>query len=649
MQPQSFEANALRECQDLLALVQRAGHIGMLEWDFPANRTVLSEELRSIYGVPPDFGGTMEDWQKITPGEDIREIVIKFDKTVAEHGREFESEYRVIRPDGEVRWLSSRAIIYYDESGKPVRMLVVVIDITDLKNAQEALHRINEDLEGKVTERTTRLEQTTRSLEEQKELLQAIIDRIPVIVTLWRPYRKLLMVNKEFERISGWTQEEALNMDIIAAAFPDPDYRRLIIRLVTTAVPGWGEFVMTTRSGKKLDITWAAVDLSDGSRVGIGIDVTEHKKMEKDMLRLAAAVEQAGEGIALFNSEWVIEYVNPAFVSISGFKKEELIGNGVDFLANTVVGDFNPEEPTNTASSGKTWSGQIKTKKGTGEIADVQLTISSVRNTSGDIVNYVSVAQDVTQETRLQQMMIQSQKMEAIGTLAGGVSHDLKNIFTPILINSESALEDIGMGHPAYPLIEEILEAARMGVDLVKQIMTIARPTPPKKEPVNVTSTVKETLSLLRSSIPATIDIKQPIFPGKIEVLADRTQIKQVLMNLGSNAAHAMRGKGGLLEVDVSCVDIDSDAAMKLSPELAPGPYVEIDVSDTGEGMDEETLQHIFDPFFTTKQHGEGTGLGLAVAQQIAKDHKGAISVWSKPGKGSIFKVLLPRIRTQRQ
>lgn len=183
-----------------------------------------------------------------------------------------------------------------------------------------------------------------------------------------------------------------------------------------------------------------------------------------------------------------------------------------------------------------------------------------------------------------------------------------------------------------------------MGTDLVKQIMTFTRQTAEKKVEVDISSVVRETLSLLRSAIPKTIEIKTGIHAGNAVVQANPTQIKQVLMNLGSNAAYAMRERHGILEVDVSCVDLDEESASRISPELSSGPYVEMDVKDTGVGMDEKTLQHIFEPFFTTKLYGEGTGMGLSVVQGIVKDQGGAISVWSKPGKGSVFRILLPRL-----
>jgi PAS domain S-box-containing protein len=634
----------LQSSREQLDIAQSVGHVGMIEWDPATNTGTMSPEIRAFLGLPPDNLIDIEFWSRVTPMEDIRKALKTLDEAAECHLGEAEAQYRVIRPSGEVRWLSVRGKIYYDASGKAVRVIGSAIDITDLKKAQEELHTMNEELSCMVDERTANLEQAARSLKRQKELLQAIIDRIPVIVTVWRTPRELIMVNREFERLSGWSREEATHMDVLAASFPDPAYREEIIRAVTNARPGWGEFTWTNRSGRNIITSWAAVDLSDGTRVGIGIDVTEQRKMEKDMLRLGAAIDQAGEGIVQFSSDWIIEYVNPAYEKMTGYSREELVGKSVHFLASHNVNPFYHEAPHQVASRGEAWSGDIRWKRRTGEPIDIRVTVSPVRNSDGEIINYFTVARDITEEVRLQQMVIQSQKMEAIGSLAGGIAHDLKNIFTPILINSELALEDVDKDSPARPVLEEILSAAKVGGDLVKQIMTFARRTPGKKIPADVSSLVDETLSLLRSTIPTTIDIRHHYGRGDMEVLADPTQIRQVLMNLGSNAAYAMMERGGLLEVDVSCVDLDRDAALRASPDLAPGPYVEIEVSDTGQGMDEETQLHIFEPFFTTKSYGEGTGLGLAVVQGIVKGHQGAVSVWSRPGSGSAFRVLLPRI-----
>lgn len=594
----------------------------------------------------------------------VNEIVESLPKVTREDGRFFEADdnmvllsletggvirerlVKVLNPEtNECRWISVFSVPRFIRGkGKPVSVFIIFSDITKLKNIQDSLARLNEELELKVTERTKNLRQTTLLLEEQKELLQAIIDRIPVMVSLWSPSGKLGMINREFERLTGWSPEEAVSMDILSACFPDPAYRKDIRRLVAKSDSEWGEFVIATRSGKRLIISWAAVSLTDGSRVGIGIDITKRKKMENDLLRLAAAVEQTGEGIAVANPDGVLEYINSAYENITGYSRKELIGKKPGSFAGYLAGKNIQEIFDQVAREGKTISGRQVGKRKTGESIDADLSVSPVHDEEGRIINLIAVIQDVTGEVRMQKQLSQTQKMEAIGTLAGGIAHDLKNILTPILMNTEIGLEDLGEHHPLYPVFKEVLDAAQLGKDLVQQILTFSRRTPKEKVRVNITAVIKETLVFLRSSLPSTIDIRNKLKDCCVMAIADPTQIKQVLLNLGGNAGQAMREKGGTLDVEESRAVLDSDSAAKISPDLTPGAYIQITVQDTGYGMDEKTMEHIFEPFFTTKK-GEGTGMGLAVAHGIVKEHHGAITVRSRPGKGSSFTILLPMLQ----
>lgn len=537
---------------------------------------------------------------------------------------------------GEYRWVlvDSFPRSSAGEGSSGITTFVIFSDVTELMRVQEALEMTKIELEQRVKTRT-------KELMEQKELLQTIMDRIPVIVTFWDPQCRLGLVNKEFERLTGWSQQEASSMDILAAGFPDPAYRKKITRLVSKADPGWGEFELTTRSGNILTIAWASVSFSDGSIIGIGIDVTEHNRMEVDLMRLFAAVEQTGEGIALASPDGVIEYVNPAYEKMSGYRRDELIGQRVGFFKEYFEGLDLEETFERIIREGKSWSGRQSRRKKTGELIEVDAIASPVRDRNGKIINYISVARDVTREVRLQKQLFQTQKMEAVGALAGGIAHDLKNILTPILINTEIAIEELGSEHPAKPVLEEALDAAKLGKDLVQGILTFSRQVPRSKSLVNISAVIRETLSFLRSTLPTTIEIRSEIKDEHIMACADPTQIKQVLINLGSNAGFAMREHGGTLEVIESSIDLNKEEAEKVAPGLAPGPYIQVAVRDTGYGMDEETLGHIFEPFFTTKK-GEGTGMGLAVAHGIVEDHQGAITVQSRPGQGTAFFVYLP-------
>jgi signal transduction histidine kinase/ActR/RegA family two-component response regulator len=244
---------------------------------------------------------------------------------------------------------------------------------------------------------------------------------------------------------------------------------------------------------------------------------------------------------------------------------------------------------------------------------------------------------------QLEDQLRHAQKLEAVGTLAGGIAHDFNNILGIILGYTELVLPEIPQGSSLQSDLNEVLKATHRAKELVNQILIFSRQDKQERKPVQISLIAKEVLKMLRATLPTTIEIRQNFRAGLAAVLSDPTQIHQVLMNLCTNAAHAMRDKGGVLEVSLADVDIDADAAAQ-HPDLAPGQYQKLTVSDTGHGMDRSVKERIFDPFFTTKGPGEGTGMGLAMVHGIAKSHDGAVIVRSEPGKGTTFQVFFPTI-----
>jgi len=280
----------------------------------------------------------------------------------------------------------------------------------------------------------------------------------------------------------------------------------------------------------------------------------------------------------------------------------------------------------------------------------VSISGEPVFDASGRFTGYRGVGRDITEQRRgqllrleLEAQLRESQKMEAIGVLAGGIAHDFNNVVAGILGNAALALQDLSPGHPAAVSLEQIRKAGLRGRELVQQILAFARRQPREVVACDLRPLVEEGLGLLRSTLPAgvTLDValgEQPLF-----VMADPTQIEQVLMNLCTNAWHALGGLPGRVTVTLSGADLDGAAARQLGGGLAPGTWARIAVQDTGRGMDADTRARIFEPFFTTKPVGEGTGLGLAVAHGIIAAHGGAIRVQTAPGEGSTFEIWLPR------
>ncbi len=610
-------------------------NMGVLRIDQASRITYANPFAVDIMKMPKE---DIEDklLRDVLPIPISRRLSREIDRSAANGGATcFEAYY----PGHQNLWLSFRCV--------PTRegILVFFEDITELRRTREDLTKTKQDLEMRVQERTKHLRRTSRMLEEQKELLLSIIDNIPVMLVFFDSSGAVRLVNRAFERLTGWSMEEARHMNLIAAMFPDPAYRKEVWEFMMRARSGWKDLELTTRSGSVLQSSWANVFLSDGSLIGIGIDISERIQMEKERIRLASAIEQADEGVAIFNPKWEIEYVDQALQTLSGLKKQDLIGRHVQVLSDFFPGDTFRKTQLKLEREGKKWTGRCRRKKESGETVEINLAVSPVYDEKGRLINFILLARDVTDEIRLQQQLLQIQKMEAIGNLAGGIAQNLKNAFTPILIDTEVLMQDIGETDPSYPILDEILQSTYQGIELVKNLLIFSRRTPPSKETIDLVSVFNEAVDFLRASLPSTIEIRRRVEVKTAHAIADPSQIKQMIINLGSNAGHSMRKKGGILEAGLCREVLDEESIARISPDLEPGPYIRITVRDTGKGMDEETLQHIFEPFFTTMEKREGRGLGLPVVRGIVKDHHGAVAVSSDPGKGTAITVFLPGLQ----
>ncbi len=259
----------------------------------------------------------------------------------------------------------------------------------------------------------------------------------------------------------------------------------------------------------------------------------------------------------------------------------------------------------------------------------------------GEIVGILNTAENITKERDLERQLIQSQKMEAIGTLAGGIAHDFNNILAVIINSTELAMEDIPFGSQTEKDLQRTLRAARRGSQVVKQMLSFSRPSSEGFRPTKINTIIHEVKNLIEASLPSTITMTVNIEQQDAVIHGDPTQIHQVLLNLCTNASHAMRDQGGILELSQSMTLISGAKAEKIN--LAPGTYIQLTVKDSGHGIEPDILDKIFDPFFSTKDITEGTGLGLSVVNGIVKGHRGGLSVQSTPGHGTTFKIYLPQ------
>lgn len=375
---------------------------------------------------------------------------------------------------------------------------------------------------------------------------------------------------------------------------------------------------------------------------GLIIDTTERRQAEQAHRLLATAVEQGAEAIAITDTEGVIQYVNPSFERITGYSRDEAIGKTPHILRSGKHKDSFYEKMWATIKRGDVWSGRFINKRKDGALYRQDATISPVRDESGQIVSFVSVGRDVSREIELEEQLRQSQKMEAVGQLAGGIAHDFNNLLTAILGNSEMLIANTSEDDERRADLDEIRQAGLRAAALTRQLLAFSRRQVMEPAVLDLNEVVVNVTKMIKRLIGEHVELVMGLASDLGQVNADPGQIEQVVLNLAVNARDAMP-EGGKLLIETANAELDKQY-MGSHASVEPGAYVMLAISDTGEGMDEETRLRIFEPFFTTKEPGKGTGLGLSTVYGIIKQSNGCIWVYSEQGQGTTFKVYLPRV-----
>jgi len=368
----------------------------------------------------------------------------------------------------------------------------------------------------------------------------------------------------------------------------------------------------------------------------------ERERGKKERLLLATIVEQESDGVLTFDTRGLVQYVNPAFETISNYERDELVGFNIRDIAGKEPKRSCFQTMVNALDQVEGRSEHCVNRRKDGTLFDVATRIFPV-NAAAGVAAYAAVIRDMTHEVQLERQLCQAQKMEAIATLAGGIAHDFNNILAAIITNTEMAQDLAAENEVISEHLAIVLKASLRAKNLVKQIMTLSCQGEKERQAVRFEQVAQECIKLLRASLPTTIDIQTHLPDSLGLVMADPTQIHQVIMNLCTNAADAMREKGGDLTLLLENVDL-FEGAIVTDPPLESGRYLRLTVSDTGHGIDRKTGELIFNPFFTTKGSGRGTGLGLSVVHGIVKNHGGGIAFDSAPGVGTTFHILFPRL-----
>lgn len=579
----------------------------------------VSPGFVALFGFPPPVGRGRSDWAEWThPGD--RQVATALLAQAHEGGRAA-GEFRIIRGDGAMRWVEEE-IVPVCEDGRVVRLAGMIRDVTARRTADEQMHAF-------------------------RGLLESAGD----VFFLASPAEnfRLKFVNAAAERHFGRSVEELLKMhiwDIDAEFTPEAceaawaklktqgsmvfesTHRRADGTLVRVEIA-----VCYVRHG---DVEWAAGYFRDVSE-GVQTAAVLRERQER-MHEQAALLDEASDAIILRGLDDTIRFWNRGAERLLGWTRDEAVGRTPDAL---FFRGGRPDEAARRAVLAHgMWNGELEhlTRDGMRILVESRWTL--IRNSRGEARGILTINTDVTERRNFEAGLLRAQRLESIGTLAGGIAHDLNNILAPIILSGDM-LRRRFHGTPEEELIETICASARRGADVVRQVLSFARGVDSTRVPVNPRHLLPEIRKIVRETFRKNITCTTDAPHDLWSIHADPTQVHQVLLNLCINAADAMPG-GGRLHIVAANTELAAGKLPAGASDARPGPHVCIQVSDTGHGIPENIRHRIFDPFFTTKGVGQGTGLGLSTALAIVRSHGGFITVDSTVGVGTTFSLYFP-------
>lgn len=507
------------------------------------------------------------------------------------------------------------------------------------------------------TNSSTDCSTTTESTKPQKRIEQdwsRTFDAIADVVTILTPDLYILRANAAAYSIFQLSQQQLLGRkchEVFQGTGKACEMCPLLEHDSSIA-PGSGK-VLNERLGKTFEVQCSPVLDDNGSLqhfVHTARDITKKIEDDREKAILSAAFEQTSDSIVITTVDGIIRYVNSSSKTSTGYSEEELIGRNIrSFIINS---DATALFDTIWATmlQGKPWHGHLKWQKSNGATLIGDSSVSPIVAKNGKVTNLVTVKRDITKEEELQRQLQQAMKLEAIGTLAGGIAHDFNNILAAIIGYGQIVKTKLNDQNSLCSDIDHILQAGDRAAKLVKQILTFSRQEGDGTvfHPLEVQFIIKEVIKLLRSSLPTTITIHQDIQSSCPPILADPTQLHQVLMNLCTNAKHAIGDSHGCISISLQEHKVKETQLLQETSLLTQGNYVHLSITDNGRGMSKETQDRIFDPFFTTKPKEQGTGLGLSVVHGIVESHEGVITVDSIEKDGTTFDLYFPAIEKTR-
>ncbi len=601
-----------------LKTAESIANMGFLEWNFKSGNIIVSDSLRTLFGFTKDEPITSELlYTKVYP-DDISLVQRNLERTLEEK-KYHPVDYRINKQHGEIRWISTKAEVIYDQNGEIVSLLAVYIDITNRKRMEESLKQSEDRLSKTLMAandgmwdwnlKTNEVYFDPRYYTMAGYQVDEFPHRLEEFQNRIHPDDVDYVMGQAGKHLAGETERF-----IVEFRFKKKNNGWLWIL-------GRGIIVEREPSGEPLRF------------IGTHTDITQRKLVEIELNKLSTAVAQSPLIIAITDKKGVLQYVNARFTEITGYAADEVIGKNPRILQSGEHSLQMYKELWKTVASGEIWQGELCNKKKNGQLYWESASIAPVFDSRNKITNYIKISEDITEKKRAAVELQKVEKLKSIGTLAGGIAHDFNNLLTGIYGYLTLAQTELDKNHPANQYLSKAVNSMDRATKLTNQLLSFSKGGELVKKVTDLAVLIEETVQfdLSGSTVKPYFTFEQNQLYSEI----DSSQIQQVFSNLTINAAQAS-SKGRHIYISGSNYFV----SQKEIPDLESGDYVKIIFRDEGTGIVPENLNRIFDPFFTTKENG--SGLGLSTSYSIIKKHRGYLEVNSVVGEGTEFTIYLP-------